>query len=312
MTKVQLAHHIQYEYDEDERNELLEDISKFHQLSYEYIESKPLSVSIGGYEDAFSFLGKMNYMNWDKQQTIWMLQEAWELLEVHYQIALHPGEQVMCQYAGLLFEAEGKITRASNSLWSWIDAMSIAMILRQSDLLNVLLAFDESFLDIDDGAQCADPTHRFEKALLALYKGLFTPKADIATLLRDVAEKSAPEYIGDKYAQNFVYGFYLPLIPLIEAMYRSDRETAYPKALLRALEAHKNQANFEASEEEYFVSDHKWDSKTWVSLPITGLAALAYQRWKLEPNVETKYLPQWWVTGESIPKKRLFINEVFK
>ncbi|PAU37385.1 hypothetical protein CKF94_15995 [Vibrio coralliilyticus] len=301
-----IQHHIELNPTHVERVSpmLPRELINFYNNQQFAIKRKPENAVMGG-NQAIGLLGKLQRFDWDKPTAQWLLQEAAELMTVGFSIALNPDRQVMCQYAGFLFEAEGKTNQTSRDFFTWLNAFSLALITRDKELLETIWLFEESNIVPEPGGWSFDPEDRFIKSLLAMLKGMFNPNADMAALIKTAAEMSAPEYI-DPLWRDEANHLYVPLIPLVASMYTSDRNEAYPQAIEQAIRTYRAYFDLPAPDDS---PSFGWNSSQWVSFPITALASLAFQRYGLEPQVESYYLPLWWVKGD-IPNQRLRAEDV--
>ncbi|MCJ8351393.1 Imm49 family immunity protein [Moritella sp.] len=129
----------------------------------------------------------------------------------------------------------------------------------------------------------------FNLAFAELCKGMFNPYADMRKLRDKVVEASAHFYVEWEEQKEYVNHLYLPLVELICVVHSAERESHYQSSLLHALQAHKAY---------YDNEDRSHDAEAMIALCITGIAAYAYDRFGLVPEVETDYMPQWLVKGE--------------
>lgn len=136
-SKVQ--HHIELNATHVERvsSMLPDDLVRFYNNQQFAIKRKPENAVMGG-NQAIGILGELQRFDWDKPTAQWLLQEAAELMTVGFSIALNPDKQVMCQYAGFLFEAEGKTNQTSRDFFTWLNAFCLALITRDKELLETI------------------------------------------------------------------------------------------------------------------------------------------------------------------------------
>lgn len=247
-------------------------------------------------------LGKLIIKKAPKDQIVWCLKTYRDVGLAYYRLVFNQGEFVPFSINQYEYEGMGKPTDFRLNLDDWVLVFACCLILQDYSGAYELCELNEAHIDLD--ARQNGPSNRaFDKAMLNLLKGILYPDADINALLVDAAEKVfKPECVGHEERQEAVNYKFLPLIPLIHAMYSPNRETAYPEKLQAALEDHKT----------YFGSpDEAFDSSYWFAMTITGLAALAYHRWGLEPQIETLYMPEWIVKEPNIDSKRKTYRDVF-
>ncbi|MGF1723824.1 Imm49 family immunity protein [Photobacterium nomapromontoriensis] len=174
---------------------------------------------------------------------------------------------------------------------TWAQAFYTTLILRDPfDQLKYLISIDESCFVVNVNAGEND----IDLVLYRLFQGFFGQgKKELRTLIGDVIEFSAPEFVGDDEAQDFVNYLYLPLAEMLVYTHSNDRVIKYPQKLLFALESHRSYYTEITGDENKVCSI--WG---WLSLGITALAAHAYDVFGLESDVDTEYMPLWLVKGE--------------
>ncbi|GAB6262907.1 Imm49 family immunity protein [Photobacterium sp. R1] len=253
-------------------------------------------------EPCLNTLGMLLVKGAPKDQIIWCLKTYRDVGLAYYRLVFNQGDFVPFSINQYEYEGVGKPTDHRLNLDDWVLVFACCLILQDYSGAYELCELNEAHIDLD--ARQNGPSNRaFDKAMLNLLKGILYPDADINALLVDAAEKVfKPECVGHEARQEAVNYKFLPLIPLIHAMYSPNRETAYPEKLQAALEDHKT----------YFGSeDEAYDSGYWFAMTITGLAALAYHRWGLEPQIETLYMPEWIVKEPNIDSSRRSYRDVF-
>ncbi|MFG6247240.1 immunity 49 family protein [Vibrio diabolicus] len=116
--------------------------------------------------------------------------------------------------------------------------------------------------------------------------GVFSNSSALPALLQTVMEKSSPQYL-ESTRVPYVHSLFIPFVNVFVAIIDGD-ESHYQEALRDALEAHY---------QFYMNEDVRYSPKGNVSLKLTGLAALAYDKygWTIP---EAAYLPKWLVYGE--------------
>ncbi|WP_330960139.1 Imm49 family immunity protein [Photobacterium sp. 53610] len=183
----------------------------------------------------------------------------------------------------------------------WLDAFAVTFILRDPfQQGRMLLDIEESDIDIWDPSD-PDATgghNDVRRVLFRLFRAFWiTEDIDIHDRIRDMVTYSSPEYVGGSAAQDMFNYLYLPLAELLIAIHRDDRATKYPEKLRFALECHKKYYT-EIAQRQYEFANADFDTKGYIALCITGLAAYAYDNYDLEPNIESGYMPLWLVKGE--------------
>ncbi|MDO6582143.1 Imm49 family immunity protein [Photobacterium sp. 2_MG-2023] len=246
-------------------------------------------------------LGRLVVKQAPKDQIEWFLKSFRDHGLAYYRLVFNQGEFVPFSINQHHYDGFGKPTDFRLNLDDWVLVFACCLILQDYSGAYELCELNEAHIDLD--ARQNGPSNRaFDKAMLNLLKGILYPDADMNALLVDAAEKIfKPECVGHEERQEAVNYKFLPLIPLIHAMYSPNRETAYPEKLQAALQDHK----------DYFSQHHPFDAQNWFAMTITGLAALAYHRWGLEPQIETLYMPEWIVKEPNIDSKRKTYRDVF-
>ncbi|MCM0148820.1 immunity 49 family protein [Photobacterium galatheae] len=253
-------------------------------------------------ESLLWILGRLVVKQAPKDQIEWFLKSFRDHGLAYYRLVFNQGDFVPFSINQYEYEGVGKPTDFRLNLDDWVLVFACCLILQDYSGAYELCELNEAHIDLD--ARQNGPSNRaFDKAMLNLLKGILYPDADINALLVDAAEKIfKPECVGHEARQEAVNYKFLPLVPLIHAMYSPNRETAYPEKLQAALADHKT----------YFGSEDKaYDAGNWFAMTITGLAALAYHRWGLEPQIETLYMPEWIVKEPNIDSRRRSYREVF-
>ncbi|WP_434341023.1 immunity 49 family protein [Motilimonas cestriensis] len=177
---------------------------------------------------------------------------------------------------------------------NWLNAFSLALILRNTEHMQVLHALDEGVFAKNTGIL---GPHDFDCAFMRLLKGLFTPGADLPCLFGDMITYSAPNYFYSEESANWAYHLYLPVVELLGVVLSSERETRYQDAYTKALEAHR--AWFTRTDMDHFRPEGL------ISLPITAIASYCYHQYGLLPEFETDYTPLWMIKGEFMPESEL-------
>ncbi|WP_330960140.1 Imm49 family immunity protein [Photobacterium sp. 53610] len=252
-------------------------------------------------ESLLDILGSLVVKQAPKDQIEWFLKSFRDHGLAYYRLVFNQGEFVPFSINQYEYEGVGKPTDFRLNLDNWVLVFACCLILQDYSGAYELCELNEAHIDLD--ARQNGPSNReFDKAMLSLLKGILYPDADMNALLVDAAEKVfKPECVGHEARQEAVNYKFLPLIPLIHAMYSPNRETAYPEKLQAALEDHKT----------YFSQHHAFDAQNWFAMTITGLASLAYHRWGLEPQIETLYMPEWIVKEPNIDSPRRSYRDVF-
>jgi len=257
-------------------------------------------------ENSQSVLGMLIVKGATKPEIEWVTKTIRDTGLAYYRMVFNAGKSVPISIDQSDYSATGRPTDCNLGLDDWVLVFATTLILQDYDAAYELCEMNEAYIDMDERPTGSD-TRLFDKAMLNLFKGILYPDADMNILLTDAAAKVfQPECVGHEERQETVNYKYLPLISLIHAMYSPNREIAYPEKLQEALADHKT---FFSQDEYPF--DYAYESVYWIALTITGLAALAYHRWGLEPNVDTLYMPEWMVKELDIRTPRRTYEEVF-
>lgn len=179
------------------------------------------------------------------------------------------------------------------SFTEWLMAFSTSLILRDPfGQAELLLQLEETDIRTFDGSDNTGGSNDIRRVMFRFIKAFFIDDDDvpISQRIQDVVTYSAPEFVGERFAQDYVNYLELPLAELLVSIHQQDREEKYPQKLLQALEKHK----------AYYtkVTNNGVATPSLVSLFITGLACHAYDSRGLEPTIETEYMPLWLVKGE--------------
>jgi len=229
-------------------------------------------------------------LNKPHEETIRHLYDYLQALMMDFQPYIHKGRGYSVTFHGKTVLKEAQPLRKLH-LSKWLQAFYVTLILRDPfDQLKDLVAIDDSdFRTWDENNE-----NDIRRVLYRLFQGFFGQgKKELTTLIGDVIEFSAPEFVGDGEAQDFVNYLYLPLTQMLVYAHTKDRAVKYPEKLMYSLESHR-QYYTEISENPNSVCN-KWG---WLSLGITAFAAHAYDAFGLVPDVETEYMPMWLVKGE--------------
>lgn len=200
-----------------------------------------------------------------------------ELLTNVYEIATQPGKMVEFTIGHRQFTEVGDRFIAECIMDDWLDEICLAIATRHWRCVEMMTIMDESLIRLKDP---------FNIALVEFVNGVLGNSAQLPKLLRDVMEKSSPQYLESTRVQ-YVHSLFIPFVNVFVAIIDGDEER-YQNTLRDALEAHYQ---FHMQEELRFAP------KGNVSLKLIGLAALAYDKygWTIP---DTAYLPKWLVYGE--------------
>lgn len=156
-----------------------------------------------------------------------------------------------------------------------------AIILRHQESINELMLVGKNTFEASNfGPQIKE----FDYARTDLYRAIFT-NGNLSGLLKQTIESFDPDIYNDD-AYFFVSRLKWPQIAIIKAIFTADAEEEFNQAMEKALLLHK---------EYYSHEDHNVDYQGAISLPLTALAALAYDHKKYKVKVENEYIPSWLV-----------------
>ncbi|MFH4436449.1 immunity 49 family protein [Vibrio diabolicus] len=205
------------------------------------------------------------------------IKRALELLNNVYLLANHSGQVVEFSVGHRHFSEVGNRSIAGGTMDAWLDEICLAMAARDWRCVELMTIMDESLLSIKTP---------FNVALVEFVNGVFSNSSALPELLQTVMEKSSPQYL-ESTRVPYVHSLFIPFVNVFVAIIDGD-EAHYQEALRDALEAHY---------QFYMNEDVRYSPKGNVSLKLTGLAALAYDKygWTIP---ETAYLPKWLVYGE--------------
>ncbi|WP_229620119.1 immunity 49 family protein [Vibrio parahaemolyticus] len=205
------------------------------------------------------------------------IKRALELLNNVYLLANHSDQVVEFSVGHRHFSEVGNRSVAGGTMDAWLDEICLAMAARDWRCVELMTIMDESLVSIKTP---------FNVALVEFVNGVFSNSSALPELLQTVMEKSSPQYL-ESTRVPYVHSLFIPFVNVFVAIIDGD-EAHYQKALRDALEAHY---------QFYMNEDVRYSPKGNVSLKLTGLAALAYDKygWTIP---ETAYLPKWLVYGE--------------
>ncbi|HCG5533860.1 TPA: immunity 49 family protein [Vibrio parahaemolyticus] len=205
------------------------------------------------------------------------IKRALELLNNVYLLANHSDQVVEFSVGHRHFSEVGNRSIAEGTMDAWLDEICLAMAARDWRCVELMTIMDESLVRLKDP---------FDVALVEFVNGVFSNSSALPELLQTVMEKSSLQYL-ESTRLPYVHSLFIPFVNVFVAIIDGD-EAHYQEALRDALEAH---CQF------YMNEDVRYSPKGNVSLKLTGLAALAYDKygWTIP---ETAYLPKWLVYGE--------------
>ncbi|MFH4895292.1 immunity 49 family protein [Vibrio sp. Y42_MX_L11] len=205
------------------------------------------------------------------------IKRALELLNNVYLLANHSDQVVEFSVGHRHFSEVGNRSIAGGTMDAWLDEICLAMAARDWRCVELMTIMDESLLSIKTP---------FNVALVEFVSGVFSNSSALPELLQTVMEKSSPQYL-ESTRVPYVHSLFIPFVNVFVAIIDGD-ESHYQEALRDALEAHY---------QFYMNEDVRYSPKGNVSLKLTGLAALAYDKygWTIP---EAAYLPKWLVYGE--------------
>ncbi|HHF3254140.1 TPA: immunity 49 family protein [Vibrio alginolyticus] len=205
------------------------------------------------------------------------IKRALELLNNVYLLANHSDQVVEFSVGHRHFSEVGNRSVAEGTMDAWLDEICLAMAARDWRCVELMTIMDESLVSIKTP---------FNVALVEFVNGVFSNSSALPELLQTVMEKSSPQYL-ESTRVLYVHSLFIPFVNVFVAIIDGD-EAHYQEALRDALEAHY---------QFYINEDVRYSPKGNVSLKLTGLAALAYDKygWTIP---EAAYLPKWLVYGE--------------
>lgn len=205
------------------------------------------------------------------------IKRALELLNNVYLLANHSDQVVEFSVGHRQFSEVGNRSIAEGTMDAWLDEICLAMAARDWRCVELMTIMDESLVSIKTP---------FNVALVEFVSGVFSNSSALPELLQTVMEKSSPQYL-ESTRVPYVHSLFIPFVNVFVAIIDGD-ESHYQEALRDALEAHY---------QFYMNEDVRYSPKGNVSLKLTGLAALAYDKygWTIP---EAAYLPKWLVYGE--------------
>ncbi|MCG6480680.1 immunity 49 family protein [Vibrio parahaemolyticus] len=205
------------------------------------------------------------------------IKRALELLNNVYLLANHSDQVVEFSVGHRHFSEVGNRSVAGGTMDAWLDEICLAMAARDWRCVELMTIMDESLVSIKTP---------FNVALVEFVSGVFSNSSALPELLQTVMEKSSLQYL-ESTRVPYVHSLFIPFVNVFVAIIDGD-EAHYQEALRDALEAHY---------QFYMNEDVRYSPKGNVSLRLTGLAALAYDKygWTIP---EAAYLPKWLVYGE--------------
>lgn len=205
------------------------------------------------------------------------IKRALELLNNVYLLANHSDQVVEFSVGHRHFSEVGNRSVAGGTMDAWLDEICLAMAARDWRCVELMTIMDESLVSIKTP---------FNVALVEFVSGVFSNSSALPELLQTVMEKSSPQYL-ESTRVPYVHSLFIPFVSVFVAIIDGDEEH-YQEALRDALEAHY---------QFYMNEDVRYSPKGNVSLKLTGLAALAYDKYGWT-TPEAAYLPKWLVYGE--------------
>jgi len=233
-----------------------------------------------------ALIGKSYLLNKPKTQIMRHLYTFPEsgMLDVFSQ--LHEGKKITLTLEGHNCEVIAD-SKKELSFRGWLDMFFVTLIIRDHfSHLPILLGLPDNIIS---KPYSSGEINGFNLAFAELCKGMFNPYADMRKLRDKVVEASAHFYVEWEEQKEYVNHLYLPLVELICVVHSAERESHYQSSLLHALQAHKAY---------YDNEDRSHESEAMLALCITGIAAYAYDRFGLVPEIETDYMPLWLVKGK--------------
>ncbi|GGY58619.1 hypothetical protein GCM10011297_34100 [Bacterioplanes sanyensis] len=238
---------------------------------------KPL---VEGYVSDYQvFLACECYINPGKETTYYIMRRLQQFTLGFFQCPLHHGELFDLMLDDTVHQVYGDSNRAKASTTKWVLALQTAWVTRNQSALDYLLSQD--FSEIYQRSASHETVY---EDVAATYYALATGKDVEDRLLR--AQFSPSTLDGNPAKLDRAELLLLPPIDVIATIAFEEGEARFNQAIENALLQHQR----------YYKKDPDIATPdTALSLPLMGLAALAYDRLGYRVTVENRYIPQWLV-----------------
>ncbi|MEL6718711.1 MAG: immunity 49 family protein [Bacteroidota bacterium] len=178
-----------------------------------------------------------------------------------------------------------------SSIWEYF--VYVALISRNSNLINSITSIDSSLIDIPEITN----GHRYKKAYIQFLISFINENQlndsylDLMQFQYDATEEIIPEFKSDF---SFWIYLYEPIVSAIKALSNEDKDS-FKSSLVLALNHHKSYWSSSKPMNKGGTPPFQ-DYEGLVSFPCTALAAIAVDKgWDI--GVKSDYMPQYMVDG---------------
>ncbi len=226
-----------------------------------------------------TYLGCECYIHPNSPSTFYIMRRLQQFMLGAVQCALHHGELFSFELDDSMHSVYGDAKENVPNARAWLGALESACITRNTEALDFLLAMDFSKIISESSKDDTVFT-----SLAKLYRSLHLDE-DITDALLEA------QYCPTTLSHQGIWAdtvelIYLPLLNIIATIAVKEGETQFNDAIEHAL------LQYQA----YYQKDPDNDlPRTAVSVPLMGLAALAFDRLGYRVTVENRYIPTWLV-----------------
>jgi hypothetical protein len=200
----------------------------------------------------------------------------------NFMFATHIGKTFSVRLPEASFELTGQPITAYTDLETWLKAYFCAVTARDIAGVRALCAVPE---DIHRQADLKPDAAGL--AIVRVFKGLHNSDASMGQLLIEAMEASQVDRLSDD-RRDYVTNIMAPLLPIVRCILSPD-QGEFNEKLEEAVYAHK----------AFWSSDQNMDYDTgWVSLPLLGVSAIAFDAKGFSMTFETDYVPAWLARGD--------------
>ncbi len=199
----------------------------------------------------------------------------------NYQVAMHPNEDLVLNIHQQSLPFKGYEKYSFIDVDTWANGFYAAVITRNQIAISFFQGVPEKLLEASELKGAA----AFDFKVVEFLKELFVPKGQLGQLLIEAFE--AQNTVAAS-RQSYVNHIRIPELDLYHA-YLDHDTNAFNENLEKALKQHLAY---------WGTKDQAYNSKGWHTLPILAVCALAYDTKKLEPSVQSNYLPEWLIKAE--------------
>jgi hypothetical protein len=225
------------------------------------------------------FLACEAYINPGKETTYYIMRRLQQFSLGWLQCPLHDGELFDFELDETLHAVYGDSDGEAADAVKWFRALQTAWVTRNQKAIDFLMGMDfkvvRSVTPYDDSVFTS---------IAALYRKLHLQQDIRDALLEAQYSPTTLSRLGT-WADT-VELIYLPIIDVIATIAFEEGEVRFNQAIENAL--HKHQKKY-SKDPDIATPD------TALSMPLMGLAALAYDRLGYRVTVENRYIPQWLV-----------------